>query len=190
MDGLIVSSKLFIGVSRGIVEVEGDATFVRQIYSDIRQGLLGEGGLMREGLKTNTTTDRGKKPKNVKSRSRGLKVSESADSERMDADSPKLDKDIDTSGLAAYYSRFEPRNHSEKILVFLRFLTDELGIESPNTNQVFTCYRKVSERLPRAFQQAFRTANSRHGYIEYRSPADIAVTTAGMNHFDHDLKRS
>lgn len=101
-----------------------------------------------------------------------------------------MDKHLDTLKLADFYGQFEVSNNPEKILVFLKFLTDELGIESPNTDQVYTCYVAVNERVPKVFSQAFRDASGRKfGYIDYNSPTDIQITINGSNYFNHDLKR-
>ena len=108
----------------------------------------------------------------------------------INADSPKMDKDLDTSDLAAFYGQFEAKNNAEKILIFLKFLTDTLKIESPNTDQVYTCYDAVNERVPKVFAQAFRDASGRKfGYIDYKSPTELVVTTKGNNYFKLDLKK-
>ena len=81
-------------------------------------------------------------------------------------------------------------NHSERILVFLKFMTDELKVAAPNTDQFYTCYERVDERVPKVFSQAFRNASGRDfGYIDYNSATDIQVTTVGNNHFKFDLKK-
>lgn len=187
-----MGNKLYVDISKGIVEVEGDANLVREVYSDFRERLLDTEFHVVDGRATGGKSRTKDEPKPTKRRSRTSNKEASGRTGLIgaDPDSPKLDKEIDTSGLAAYFGEFEPRNHSENILIFLRFLTETLGIEKPNTDQVFTCYRKVGERLPKAFRQAFHNASSRHGYIEFGSANDLAVTTAGMNHFDHDLKRA
>ena len=107
----------------------------------------------------------------------------------INADSPKLDKNLDTSQLGNFYSGFEPKNNSEKILIFLKFITDVLNIDSPNTDQIYTCFKKTGEKIPKAFAQAFRDTSSKHGYIDFRSASDIEVTISGDNHFNHDLKK-
>ena len=185
-----MGNKLYVDIFKGIVEVEGDANLVREVYSDFREKLLDIETRVSDAHVTKEKSEpkHESKPRR-KRRTKITDASEKTGSIGADPDSPKLDKDIDTSGLASYFGEFEPRNHSENILIFLRFLSDSLGIEKPNTDQVYTCYRKVGARLPKAFRQAFRDASSRHGYIEMGSANDLAVTTAGINHFDHDIKR-
>jgi len=93
----------------------------------------------------------------------------------INADHPKLDKNLDTSGLPTFYGQFEAKNNAEKILIFLKFMNDELQIKPPNTDQFYTCFEKVDERVPRAFAQAFRDASSKSGYIDYKSPTDRSL---------------
>lgn len=69
-------------------------------------------------------------------------------------------------------------------------MVDELDIEAPNTDQFYTCFEKVKERIPKAFSQAFRdTSGKKFGFIDYNSSTDIRVTTIGNNYFNFDLKR-
>jgi len=109
---------------------------------------------------------------------------------RLSPTNPKLDKNLDTSGLPDFYDQFEAKNNAEKILIFLKFMNDELQIVPPNTDQFYTCFEKVDERVPKVFSQAFRDASGRKfGYIDYNSPTDICLTTTGNNYFKFDLKR-
>ena len=105
-------------------------------------------------------------------------------------DSPKFDKNLDTSRLRSFYEQFEPGSAPEKILIFLKFLMDEAGIEHPNSDQVYTCFYALKERAPTAFAQAFRDTANKKGFVEFNSATDIQVTMMGENHFNHDLKRA
>jgi hypothetical protein len=185
-------------MAQGVIDIEGDPDLVREIYRDMKEHLLrAESPRPTErrdatGTAAAAAPDKSgeTKPKG-KRRTATRKNSEIKDAEpSVLADSPKLDKNLDTAGLPAYYRQFEPKNHPEKILVFLKFMTDELKIESPNTDQFYTCYERVNERIPKIFSQAFRDASGRKfGFIDYNSPSDIRLTTTGNNHFKFDLKR-
>ena len=104
-------------------------------------------------------------------------------------ESPRLDKNLDTGGLEDFFAQFAPTNNSEKILTYLKFIVEELNIPSPNTDQVFTCFKATGQKIPEAFPQAFYTASSRHGFIDFKSASDISITIAGENHFNRKLKR-
>lgn len=197
-----MTTKLHIDVSQGIISIEGDPEFVREVYRDLKAQLLDSVTFVAP---KNVSTLSRSPPDPIENASRGgegvkprakRRVASKKKSKGEEigsdviADSPKLDKNLDTSGLPAFYSRFEVKNHPQKVLVFLKFLTDELGIDDPNTDQFYTCYEKVNERVPKVFSQAFRDASGRKfGYIDYNSPTDIKVTTVGNNFFKFDLKK-
>ena len=107
----------------------------------------------------------------------------------MAADSPKMDKNLDASKLGDFFAQFEPKNNAEKILIYLKFITEELEVDPPNTDQVFTCFKMTGEKIPKAFAQAFYDTSSKHGYIDFNSATDISITIAGENHFNHGLKK-
>ena len=184
-------AKLHINLVDGVVDVEGDPELVREVYADLKEALLNGKAYSPPdppedagGAETPTKI----KPKRRRAARKKTTVEESGSS--VDPDSPKMDKDLDTSDLGAFYGQFEAKNNAEKILIFLKFLTEKLEIESPNTDQVYTCYEAMNERVPKVFSQAFRDASGRRfGYIDYKSSAELAVTTLGNNHFKLDLKR-
>lgn len=191
----MVTAKLHINISQGIIDVEGDPELVRAVYEDFKIQLLA-GPTVRSPLhqdfdETANAPENGKSKAKVKRKPSSKKRAASDDvGPNISADSPKLDKSLDTSTLVDFYERYETTNNPEKILVFLKFLKDELGIDNPNTDQVYTCFEKVNARVPKAFSQAFRdTSGRKFGYIDYNSATDINVTTVGNNHFKFDLKK-
>lgn len=188
--------KLHINISQGLIEVEGDADLVREIYADFRDQLLnGENAAPAappRQHKSSSVPDDPTKPRAKPKRRAAAKRKANGEEEgpTVSADQPKLDKNLDTSGLAAYYAQFEAKNNPEKILIFLKFMEDKLHIETPNTDQFYTCFEKANERVPKVFSQAFRDASGRKfGFIDYNSPTDIRLTTTGSNHFKFDLKK-
>ena len=196
-----MTAKLRIDLSQGIIDVEGDAELVRQIYSDFKVQLLSEAKLSprtQTSVEGNNAveikdvdTDINAK-RRVKKRVAAKKRPSGAEDAglSLDANSPKLDKNLDLSNLPTFYQQYEPKNNPEKILIFLKFMLDNLQIENPNTDQFYTCYEKVNERVPKVFSQAFRdTAGRKFGFIDYNSPTDIRLTTVGSNHFKFDLKK-
>ena len=197
-----MTTKLHIDISHGVINIEGDPDLVREIYRDFKDQLL-EGVTFAGSTVTPTpspaaadSAGNGKAPNDgagkprAKRRNSAKKTNGEEGGSGVVADSPKLDKQLDTSSLPAFYDRYDARNNSEKILVFLKFMTDELIIESPNTDQFCTCFEKVDERVPKIFSQAFRNASGRRsGYIDYISSTEIRATVVGNNHFKFDLKK-
>ncbi len=187
-----MNTKLHIDLSQGVVDVEGDLELVREVYADFKDKMLKGNEFSPPPTPEGTTKSTAEtSPRTKRRRVTRKKVTSEENGSGINADIPKMDKDLDTSGLPVFYGQFEAKNNAEKILIFLKFLTDHLKIESPNTDQVYTCYDAANERVPKAFAQAFRDASGRKfGYIDYNSPTDLVVTTKGNNHFKIDLKKN
>ena len=125
-----MSAKLHINFSQGILDVEGEESFVKSIYDDFRDEALrnfatglndsaaeepnaGAGSSAEAALQTK----RRRKAARQKSESGKVKQSDY---------NPKFNRDLDLSQLTAFYDQFAPKNHSEKILIFSVFLRDKL----------------------------------------------------------------
>lgn len=185
-----MQTKLHINITQGIVDVEGDLDFVREVYADFKSRLLTSETLPSQPTATETTSSASPTKAKAKRRTRSRdKATTKEPAGGIAIDSPKLDKNLDTRNLQSYFAQFEPTNNSEKILIYLKFITEELEITSPNTDQVYTCFRATRQKIPGAFAQAFYTMSSRQGFIELKSATDISITIAGENYFSDSLKR-
>ena len=184
-------TKLHIDLSKGVVDVEGDPELVREIYADFKDKILNDIGYPPPLMPKSATEAKPEMDLQPKRRRVARKRATTDQiGSGITANNPKLDKNLDTSRLSEFYNQYDPKNHQEKILLFLKFLIDNLGIDSPNTDQVYTCYEAMNERVPKAFAQAFHDASGRRfGYIDYNSAIEIAITTVGNNHFKFDLKK-
>lgn len=194
-EGFVLTAKLHINISQGIIDIEGEADLVREIYRDFKEQLLNGVNSAPSTAPSQPKADeladepfgkqKSKRRVTVKK-----KVAGEEDGSSVLPNQPRLDKTLDTSKLMAFYNQFEPKNNPEKILIFLKFLNDELKIEIPNTDQFYTCFEKANERVPKAFGQAFiDTAGRKFGFIYYNSPSNVKITTVGSNHFRLDLKK-
>lgn len=187
-----MQTKLHINVSQGIIDIEGDIDLVREIYADFKDRLLDGLDIVHETPTQNGSSEQGNKtsPKRKKRTSSKRAVQTDNSDSGIDPDHPKLDKDLDLSGLRAFYDQFEPKNNAEKILIFAKFLIDTLKQSKPNTDQFYTCFIELDEMIPSAFAQAFRNTHGRkYGYIEYKSATDISVPIKGTNHYTSGIKR-
>ena len=196
-----MTAKLHINISQGVIDIEGDPDLIHEIYSDFKEQLLaggiGGGPLRDDAAEPDAGEDaampRTKSKRRAATRKRGNGGNGGNGDEAgptVSPDSPKLDKNLDLSALPAFYDQYEVTNNPQKILIFLKFMNDTIGIESPNTDQFYTCFEKVNARIPKVFSQAFRDASGRNfGYIDYNSATDIKITTVGSNYFKFDLKK-
>jgi hypothetical protein len=195
-----MTTKLHINISQGILDVEGDPDLVCKIYNDFKEQLLDAVKRVPPASAAMAPppmpTQNGESASEALSKSKPKrrtpakkKANGDQNTSGIVADSPKLDKNLDTSGLGAFYGKYVPKNNAEKTLIFLKFMTDELGIESPNTDQVYTCFKATGDKVPKAFAQAFYDTSSKLGYLDFRSSTDLPITIAGDNHFNHSLKK-
>lgn len=193
-----MTAKLHINISQGVLDIEGEPDLVREIYADFKDQLLSKATFASPPPPpappappgdADTGSGATGKPKAKRRVAPKKKANGDEGGGGVLPDSPKLDKNLDTSGLGAFYGQFAPKNNAEKILIFLKFMTETLNIDSPNTDQVYTCFKATGEKIPKAFAQAFYDTSSKHGYIDFRTSTDMPVTIAGDNHFNHTLKK-
>lgn len=189
-----MQTKLHIDLAQGIIDVEGDVDFVKAVYEDFKDRITGHAAPVAPLAQQPSAPDANagnNAPAKPKRRASSRKRAGAADGGDVgvNPDAPKLDKNIDTSKLRAYYDQFEPGSAPEKILIFLKYLTEEVGIDKPNTDQVYTCFHALKEKTPNAYSQAFRDTASKKGFVEFNSATDIQITIMGENHFNHDLKK-
>ncbi|MHC8943061.1 hypothetical protein ACYX78_00185 [Advenella incenata] len=199
-----MTTKLRIDTVQGIIDVEGDPQFVREIYADFKE-LMHSLPFSKSSANSNSNDNaesavvnssieqpsekakpKGRRRTPVRRKSNG--VSETGEP-TINVAAPRIDKNLDTVKLRDYYNKYAPRNAPEKILIFLKFITEELEIEAPNTDQVYTCFKAVDEKVPGAFGQAFINASSRSGFIDYKSPTEITIPIKGDNHFRFELPK-
>jgi hypothetical protein len=193
-----LTAKLHVDMSQGVISIEGDPDLVREIYKDFKDHLATGAPKPNPSHAhvpppQHTPAAHGEPEAKPKAKPRAVskkKTDVTENGSGINTKAPKLDKSIDTSGLAAFYGQYEPKNNSEKILIFLKYLSDKLGIEEPNTDQVYTLFKKTGDKIPKAFAQAFHDTGNKHGFIDFNGAAGtIKVTIAGDNHFNHDLKK-
>ncbi len=186
------AAKLHINITQGIIDAEGDVEFVMKVYEDFR-----------DRISTATESDKGTEPDTVdtdsdetaseNSASAGVRKSKSkrAPSSRPTRSSvsgnaykPRLVDDLDTSGLKDFIAGYSMTNHSNNIVAFLKFLEGK-GRKPATLDEVYTCYRDASVKLPTAYVQAFRDAASKKRFIEFIDATSVELTIRGSNHIDH-----
>lgn len=184
-------AKLHIDLSQGIVDVEGDNDLIREVYADFKEKILEQSEFpATSALSETTDTKPEKRSTKAKRRNTGRKTGKSTENPSLiSIEKPKRDPDLNTSALGEFYGKFKPKNHQDKILVFLNFLVEVLKIEFPNTDQVYTCYMDTGEKAPTAFSRAFRFAREgKFGYIMFDSPSNLKITIKGEYHLN-DLRK-
>ncbi|MTI42591.1 hypothetical protein JM93_00891 [Roseibium hamelinense] len=186
-----MQTKLHINLTQGIIDVEGDVDFVKAVYKDFKDHIAAQSPVASSPPENSAALSAGAGGETPPKRKRRMTSRTATETKTLSisADSPTRDKNLDTPKIQPFYDQYAPGSAPEKILIFLKFLIDKLGIAKPNTDQVYTCFLDVREKPPQAFAQAFRDTSSKKGFIDFKSSEDITITTKGNNHFEFDLKR-
>jgi len=77
----------------------------------------------------------------------------------------------------------------ERNLVFIYYLQQKMGLKNITIDHVFTCYRDIGVKVPKALQQSLWDTTNRKGWLDTSSSDNITVTVPGLNYIEHDLKK-
>jgi hypothetical protein len=174
-----MNTKLHINLHQGVLEVEGEENFVREIFSAFKAELLknpaskpshspGAAALPKEP----TSNDNGKGKKETK---RSKATAE-----------PKIDKNLDLAGgsgtvsLKDYVAQYSPKTKMERNVVFVGYLKDILQIENVSIDHVWTCYSSLRLKYPGNPQQSAYDTSAK-GWLNVPSLNNISVSIAGKN---------
>ncbi|AZD66021.1 hypothetical protein SAMN04489802_4371 [Pseudomonas chlororaphis] len=200
----MTAAKLRIDLSIGLIEVEGSEAFILELYGDFKdriskpalsttqppQPLLPSPELVNsESVETPqvSATKASAAPKPVA-------AAASRKPKRSKKEEPKLLTDLDlnqgTLGrLKDFHAKYALKTNMEHNLVFAYFLKDGLGLEEVGEDHLFTCYRTVGIKIPRALRQSVLDTAQTKGWIDTDATGLIWLTTVGRNHIEHDLAK-
>ena len=189
-----MNAKLHINLLQGVLEVEGDEKFVQSIYQDFKSHLPKQSATRNAERRANEPAeiiDHESSSSHERRRRRGTRRTGDGETAKIADYAPKLNSNLDLKDLRKFYGQFDPKNHSEKILIFAVFLRDSLKIVPCSADDVYTCYRELKDitKIPEAFVQAIRDAQNKAGAIDFVSQTEIKITIAGENYFTQKLKR-
>lgn len=188
-----MTTKLRIGISDRVLEIEGSENFVLTVYNDFKERLNNSPAVVppvAEPVKPLA------KSKPSSSKTKTATVIDGSKSKKKAGESPTLDKDLDLSGkgknesLKSFYGKYEANSFPDKNLIFIYYLEKILDIKKINQNQVFTCYREVNSKIPIAFRQSLLdTSGPKKGWIEASDNDNLTVTTRGLNYIEHEFPK-
>jgi len=187
------TSKLRIDLSQGIVEAEGSDTFVLAVYADFKDRLsFAEKKQTPPPPPAPPAADGSAKKEKAAAPSNGTAKTRKSKKGR---DAQVILKDLDLSKgksgrLKDFYEKYNLKTNYERNLVFVYYMQHELEIENITDNHVFTCYRDVGAKIPKALRQSLIDTSSRNGWLETSDMNNISVATPGVNHLEHDLTKA
>lgn len=179
-------TKLKIDLRSGILEVEGEESFVREIYQDYKEKVAqGNFEPADEPEPTHEVAPTPSKPRRTKN---GV-----AKTSNKRKESYQIVKDLvlsakgEKQSLRDFYSGKSPSTAMERSAVFVYYLQKVAGAKNIGVNHIYTCYKDVNEKVPGALRQSLLDTSSRKGWIDTKSMENITITTHGENLVEHEL---
>lgn len=91
--------------------------------------------------------------------------------------------------LKDFYNLFKLNSNLEKNLVFVHYLEKILQEDNRSLDHIYTCYKKVGERIPKNLYQSLQDTRKLKAWIDTSNVSKLSITTNGENAIEHDLKR-
>ncbi|BAQ17320.1 hypothetical protein [Methyloceanibacter caenitepidi] len=187
-------AKIHIDLRRGVIEAEGDAAFVKEVYEDFKAKVL-EAKLEPLAPQPSSSMALNPPPEidQPTAKTKGKTKNKAKGKGAASAKNGKLDKDLNLYGgdgapsLKDYLAGFEVKNNKHKNVVFISYLKDKLELEPINIDHIFTCYHVV-DKLPKALRQSLYDTGA-DGYIYFSvDDPDITLAPGGMNWLKDNVK--
>lgn len=93
------------------------------------------------------------------------------------------------SVLIKYGEKYDHKSNYERNLIFVYYLQYILQEDKITLDHLFTCYRNVGQKIPKALEQSMRDTSKDKGWVDIDELENIKVPVAGMNHIEHDLAK-
>jgi hypothetical protein len=172
-------TKLKIDLNNGVLEVDGEEDFVKEIYKEYKDRMLTSFSKAAPDLKNvpeSPTATAGKKA--IKSSSKSPRK-----------ENYSLIKEIQLGELKAFYDSKSPKTGFEKNVVFVYYLQKILKLQNISPDHIYTCYKLMSVPLPKAIRQSLVDTYHSKTWIDSSNMNDLVVLTVGENVVEHDLPR-
>jgi hypothetical protein len=189
------TTRLKIDIGQGTVEVEGDDAFVRAVYADFKDRLLAA----VPSAPATKPHDQGTKPKSPEAPVRSSKDKPGGAKKKKTSGGSATGsfvRDLDLSGggktkrLKDFYAGYAVTSNFERNLIFVYYLQHKLERPNITIDHVFTCYREVGVKVPKALQQSLWDTTNRRGWLDTSDANDLKVTVPGMNYIEHDMQKA
>jgi hypothetical protein len=191
----MASAKIHINLSLGLIEAEGDETFVSRVYDDFKDRIQAAeragGGGDDEPDRGGATPQRGGRKPAVRKKASAKKANGKTEGAGgITTYVPSRNTDLDLSKLAAFVGQYAPKNNPEKYVLYITFLKDQLKIDPCSMNDLLSCFLEMKDEIPGNLgQNLIDTRGNRYGYIKFTTPHDISLSTTGINHLNHKMKK-
>ncbi len=186
-------TKIKIDIKNGLVEVEGEEKFVKEVYSDYKDVLTlitsraiktHENQIPELPTNTEVNSSNNKKVKHLDKNHSHSKTKESY----------KIIGELNLSpeNIEAFRDFFEKKKIKKAMeinAVAVYYLEKILGIKNITPNHIYSCYKNVNSKVPVALLQSLRDTASIKGWIDTSDTNNIHLLIAGENLVEHDLPK-
>jgi hypothetical protein len=178
--------RLKIDIHAGLVEVEGDEEFVKQVYEDFKASL----GTHKESPKTSSQVDRTPSPKQKSSTNNGAKKKTGKSVKGSYTYEHELASKLDSgsSKLTTFYNERYPSSGFEQNALFVYFLEKILKKANITVDDVYTCYKFLDKPNPTALRQSLIDTSNKKQWLNTSSMEDIKISSKGDKLVSYDLK--
>lgn len=109
---------------------------------------------------------------------------------RTPAYKPRYNTALDLHDLNHFTAKHPTDKNSEHVIVFTKFLSDEIHHDPISGDDIYTCFSELKSKipLPGSFMNTLRNAQNRDHLITYEKGfTKIELTAKGENLFNHDI---
>lgn len=201
----LMSTKLKIDLTQGILEVEGSETFVKAIYSDFKVHFIGD----EAGEVLQSPTRRRRRSTRARARSStttseavesGAPPTESTPETEPEPPAPakptyKVVQKLDLSGtkdrpsLVEFMDSKFPITNEERNLVFLYYLQHLLKTKAITADHIYTCYKEAKIRVPLSLESSLKATANQHRWIKMTKTGRLSVTPSGKLYVEKQLPK-
>jgi hypothetical protein len=189
-----MNSKLHINLTQGILEVEGDADFVRAIYDDFKDKLstivkAQESQEQPDLVKKTEKLIPSKASNSNKDTVKDVPVAKKkAALSKMPTFNKNLNlfKEGNKPNLKDFMVGYNASSNLSQNLLFVYYLKEIKGLKTVGVDDIYTCYKNMGLKIPSVKQSLLNTAFQK-GWLDTQSLGDLKITIAGENAVSHEL---
>jgi len=178
-------ARIKIDLSQGVLEVEGEEGFLKEIYEDFksRVSIATDSKATHPAIEAETAASENKnKPTKSKIKTGARKETYSFVKDlNLRGDGKSIDS------LKDFYTKKLPSSAMETTTVFIYYLCSVLKINNVGLDHLYTCYKEVGQKVPAALRQNLLDTAHRKGTIDTSSLDNVTLTTRGENMVELDL---
>jgi len=183
-----MNSKIHINLTQGVLEVEGDADFVRSIYDDFKSKMSFKPSVPAiTGVKSIVDVEKPLLATSNSNKQSAASKSSSATKKKGTSKTPTLNKNLnlfregDKPSLKDFMSGYRAKTDMARNLLFVHYLREIKGLENIGVDEIYTCYKNMGLKIPKDIQQSLLNTAFNKGWLDTASLSNVIITVAGEN---------